>query len=267
MAARENPALSDGAVLDPPPIEARGVEVAFGDQPALKVTHLSITAGHRLAVVGPNGAGKTTLVRVLAGLVQPTRGQVLIGGHRHSPSARRAIGLDGHQSYLYPELTVRENLELYGHLYGVRDVRGRVSQVLDQLELWDRQSDRILVLSRGTVQRVNLARAVLHDPPILLLDEPDTGLDAHGLRALERMLDGHTSENPDIRTRGRTVVLTTHQLEHALRFCRAVAMVHRGCLVGEAPTSDLDLSELRERYASLATRVGARGQATAGRVG
>jgi heme exporter protein A len=226
-------------------IVLRRVRVHFGDQPVLRGVDLEVAAGTRLALLGPNGAGKTTLIRVLGGLLRPSEGDALIGGRSFAAdgmSIRRSIGLVGHQSYLYPELTVGENLELYARLYRVRRRAERIRELLERIGLSDRRADRVRSLSRGMTQRLTLARALLHDPAVLLLDEPDAGLDADAFAILEEILLSASA-------RGRTTLLTTHDLDHALRLADRVAILRDGRIVDESSTGGLGVAALRERYA------------------
>ena len=195
--------------------------------------------GERLLLVGPNGAGKSTLVRVLAGLMRPTGGEAQIFG-RKAREARALVGVVGHATLLYDDLTAEENLRLYGALYGVHEPRGRARMLLDSVGLLDRAGERVERLSRGQQQRVALARALVHDPPVLLLDEPDTGLDVTAFGYLERIaLEG-----------GRTVVLTTHNLSAGVRLGTQVGMLARGRLVLQRPLgTEGDAADLAERLA------------------
>lgn len=230
-------------------IEARAVTVSFGEQLALRRATLRVEAGERLALVGPNGAGKTTLLRALAGLLRPASGDIRFGGDsllQDRDRARRSIGFVGHQSLLYPELTAWENLQFYARLYGVANRAERVAGVLEQIGLSGRRDARLAALSRGMTQRLALARAILHDPPILLLDEPDAGLDVGALGALERILRAN---------RRRTVVLTTHDFDQALRLCDRVVILDRGRVADEAATGELDSRALRRRYDDATGRV------------
>ncbi|HYU17462.1 MAG TPA: heme ABC exporter ATP-binding protein CcmA [Chloroflexota bacterium] len=233
----------DGSSGSAPPIEARGLRVTFGDQAVLRGLDLVVGAGTRLAVLGPNGSGKTTLIRALGGLLRPTGGRILIEGQAYSSGGaaiRRSIGLVSHQGYLYPELTVWENLRFYAKLYRVPEWEDRAREVLKRMGLYQRRAERAASLSRGMAQRLTLARALLHDPSILLLDEPDTGLDARAFATLEALL----------REVERTVVLTTHDLDHALRLADEIAVLHGGHLVDRVPSAHLDPTALRDRYAA-----------------
>ncbi|MBI4492126.1 MAG: heme ABC exporter ATP-binding protein CcmA [Chloroflexi bacterium] len=226
---------------------ARGLRVAFGATQALRGVALDLAWGERLAIFGPNGAGKTTLLRVLSTLARPTAGEVRLAGldpARDAQGVRRLIGVVGHQPYLYPELTASENLRYYGRLYRVPDLAVRVEAVLERVGLYQRRDEPVASLSRGMQQRLAIARAVLHDPPILLLDEPDTGLDLQAFQLLEAVLLG----SPDA---PRTVVLATHNLDQGLRLAGRVAILVGGRFVYEQPSAALDGQRLKELYQRL----------------
>lgn len=210
-------------------LEACAIRVSFGRAVALRGVDLVVPWGTRLALLGPNGAGKSTLLRVLAGLARPTSGAVRIAGA--DPRAdlfavQRQIGVVAHQTYLYDDLTARENLHFYAALYALRDVEARVSQLLDVVGLTAKREARVRALSRGQQQRLTIARALLHDPPILLLDEPDTGLDVAAFDLLA-----------DVVLSGRTVVVTTHNLGHAVRLCDQFALLQAGRVAATGPLS------------------------------
>lgn len=244
-----------------PAIEARAIRIDFDDRAVLKGVDLQVARGARTALLGCNGAGKSTLIRTLCGLMRPTSGEVLLDGRRLASdpsSVRRQIGVVGHQSYLYPELTVAENLQFYARLYRIPQSAARVTAVLDTVGLSERRHERAQALSRGLTQRLALARAILHDPPILLLDEPDAGIDLHGMAMLAAVLgvvrtDDALMESaePKPHRRPRTVLLSTHDFGHALRLCDTVAILHDGRIVDLIDTADLELSELNERFARL----------------
>jgi len=225
-------------------LEARQLSVIYGRTRALAGVDLAVGWGERVALFGPNGAGKTTLLRTLASLTRPTTGSVLIGGQpiaRDPLRARRLVGVVAHQTYLYDELTARENLRFYARLYGVAAADQRVDAVLEQVGMYQRRDERVAALSRGMQQRLALARAVLHDPPILLLDEPDTGLDLASFQVLEALLLGSAG-------RERTVVLASHNLEQGLRLAHRVVLLVAGRVVYAAPSASLDPAALEAVY-------------------
>jgi heme exporter protein A len=160
----------------------------FGPFLALRGIDLDIRPGEFVTIVGPNGAGKTTLLRILATLSRPTHGHVSIAGHplpKGADDARRQIGLLSHQPLLYGDLTAEENLRFFGQMYDVPQLEARILELLDRVELLDRRQDRARTFSRGMQQRLAIARALLHDPAVVLLDEPFTGLDPRSSDRLE----------------------------------------------------------------------------------
>ncbi|MGI8596174.1 MAG: heme ABC exporter ATP-binding protein CcmA [Thermoleophilaceae bacterium] len=194
-----------------PAVEVRELERSFGERPVLEGVSFDLVAGRTLAVLGANGAGKSTLLRVLAGLLRPHAGSVRVLGAalpEEGWRARARVGLLGHDSGLYRALSPRENLRFHARLHGVG--RERVEELIDVVGLGSRSRDPVRELSRGGVQRLAVARAVLHDPPLLLLDEPRSGLDP-GAEELVEPLVGRSS--------GRTRVVVTHDVEGALEEC------------------------------------------------
>ena len=231
-------------------ILARGLTKAFGRQRALRGVDLSVAAGDFVALLGPNGAGKTTLIRILATLSRPTAGDAYINGLSvvHEPcQARSQLGLVSHQTFLYGDLTAEENLHFYGRMYRVPNLGERSAYLLQQVGLYERRRDPVRNYSRGMQQRLSIARAVLHDPPILLLDEPDTGLDQQATRMLGRLLTALGGE-------GRTVVMTTHHLERALELSRRVVILAAGQACFEQPTAGLTAQQLAQIYAEASER-------------
>jgi heme exporter protein A len=177
-------------------IEARKVERRFGDKRALDGVDLDVPRGGFAVVTGPNGSGKTTLLRICAGLAIPTSGEVRVG------VPRGEVGYLGHEPLVYRELSALENLELYGRLYRVAERRERIGMLLERYGLWDVRHDRVASYSRGMTQRLALCRVLLHDPALLVLDEPYTALDTQGAE----LLDGQLRE-----LRGeRTFLVSTH---------------------------------------------------------
>jgi heme exporter protein A len=174
-------------------IRARGLEKRFGDKRVLRGLDLDVDAGELLLVTGPNGAGKTTLLRLLAGLYAPT------GGELEVAADRGRVGFVGHEPLVYRELTALENLDLFGRLYRVPERRERIGMLLERFGLWDARAGRTGTYSRGMLQRLALCRALLHEPALLLLDEPFAALDEQGAELLEAEL-----------ATPRTVVLAAH---------------------------------------------------------
>jgi heme ABC exporter ATP-binding subunit CcmA len=192
-------------------IRAEGLSKRFGTVRALTRACLQVDTGETVAILGPNGSGKTTLLRLIAGLLRPTEGSVLVDGA--TPLTVRArIGYLGHEPYLYPHLSAEENLAFYARLYDVD--RSRATRLLSVVGMSHKRGTQVKDLSRGETQRVALARALLHDPEYLLLDEPFTALDESMAAALPTMIS---------RT-GRTTLVASHQMERAKAM--AVRTVH-----------------------------------------
>jgi heme exporter protein A len=211
---------SDGPRL----LEATGLRRAYGRRQVLRDIDLTVAAGEAVAVVGPNGAGKTTLLRVLAGLARPDRGEVRLEGQplrRDSPEIRRAVGLVSHQTLLYDDLTLHENLTFAARLYGLPTPAAAARSALDEAGLGARADESPRRLSRGLAQRAAIARALLHRPRVLLLDEPFTALDA---AASERLRDELRAR----REQGLGIVLVTHQLGEAWAVATRIAVIVEG---------------------------------------
>jgi heme exporter protein A len=217
----------DGAVL----LEARGLQRAFGRVRILRGIDLSLRPGEALAVVGPNGAGKTTLLRLLAGLMRPTAGEIRILGQpfaQGSGATRRAIGLLSHQSLLYDDLTLLENLTFTARLYGLEPPGQAAAAALEQAGLSDRAGDLPRRLSRGLLQRAAIARALLHRPRLLLLDEPFTGLDASASERLRSDLRSRLAE-------GLGLVVVTHHLAEVWQLASRIAVLAEGRWAADEP--------------------------------
>jgi heme exporter protein A len=228
---------------EPLAIETRGLTKTFGGFPALRGLDLRVPAGETLAIFGPNGAGKTTLIKILAGVLRPSSGQILIQGEAFKDSTahlRVKIGVVAHQSYLYGSLSAGENLSFYAKMYGVKDSAPRVSEMLQLVGLTSRRHDRVAAFSRGMQQRLALGRALLHKPDILLLDEPETGLDQQALDAMWQIIRADSTR--------RTVIFTSHNFERALGACGRVAILSRGQLAFTEQSCRLDLPRLRQAY-------------------
>jgi len=220
------------------------VHRSFGHVRALRGIDFRLDEGDSLAIFGPNGAGKTTLLRVLAGLLRPQQGEVLLDGAppgRTDAAHRRRVGLIAHYSLLYDGLTAAENLSFYASLYGIADRRAAVGRALEGVGLAGRADDLVGTFSRGMVQRMAIARALLHEPRVVLLDEPFSGLDqraAAGLRSLLMRL----------RAERRTMVLVTHNIDEGLELATHAAIQVAGCFASFGPVNG-DLAAYRARYA------------------
>jgi heme ABC exporter ATP-binding subunit CcmA len=216
----------------------------FDARPVLRGVSFTLGQGRTLALLGPNGAGKSTLLRILATLSRPTGGRVTVMGHdlaREANAARWAIGYLGHQTGLYDELTARENLLFFARMYGLRDGAKRADALLARVGLRARANDRVGKFSRGQAQRLALARGMLHDPAVLLLDEPDTGLDEDALALLSELLDERTRQ-------GQTTLFTTHQLARGLAQSHQTLVLLRGRVAYDGPSAALDLAAVRDLY-------------------
>jgi heme ABC exporter ATP-binding subunit CcmA len=225
-------------------LEVRGLKKSFGFKPVLRGVTLDVSAGERVALLGANGAGKTTLLRILAMLSRPTAGTVCLNGldsERNAQQVRRLVGFVAHSPYLYDELTALENLLFFCKMYTVQDASERTRQLLRRVGLEKRANERVHTLSRGQVQRLSLARALLHAPQLLLLDEPDTGLDAEGNELLAELLSEHIRE-------GGAVLFTTHQLERALTMSETILILDGGRIVSRQATIGLALDTMRQHY-------------------
>jgi heme ABC exporter ATP-binding subunit CcmA len=218
----------------------------FGRRKVLNKVSLRCEAGEIVALLGPNGAGKSTLLSVIATLLEPSAGSISYGGAaaRESGAALRArIGLLGHDLYIYPELSAAENLRFFARIYGLSDVERRIGEALDRAELEPRRDDPVAGYSRGMRQRLALERALLHEPRLVLLDEPFTGLDDAATAALRRRLEG-------LRATGAIVLVTTHDLETIEGIIDRAVMLHNGRLI-DLPAG---AASLRQRYRVAAGR-------------
>jgi heme ABC exporter ATP-binding subunit CcmA len=225
-------------------VDASGVTKTFGATRALRGVDLKVARGEFLSIFGPNGAGKSTLLGILATWIRPTSGRVLVEGWdvREDPHAvRRRIGVISHQTLMYDDLTAAENLGFYGRMYGLRDLPARVSRALEEVGLADRRNDRAGGFSRGMKQRLSIARSMLHDPAVLLLDEPFTGLDPSASEMLSRLL-------ATLKGAGRTVVMITHDIVHGLDLADRVALLVGGRWAYRQAASGLDAAGLKAIY-------------------
>lgn len=218
-------------------IETRKLVKTFGLRPVLRGVDLVVAPGEFMALFGPNGAGKSTLIRILAALSKPSAGLVRVGGcelPRQADAVRRRLGVVLHQPLLYDDLTARENLAFFARMYDLDDASDRIDGVLKQVGLAARANDVVRTFSRGMQQRLSIGRALLHDPDILLLDEPYTGLDPEAAARLDGLLRAVVAARP------RTILMTTHDLARGLALADQVAILNGGRIahVGAAEATE-----------------------------
>jgi len=224
-------------------IEAKHLSKAFGTRKAVDDVTFALPEGAFLSIFGPNGAGKTTLLRVLSTLDRPSGGEAFVSGadiKEHPDTVRERIGLISHQPMLYPDLTAEENLLLYAQLYGVEDAQGRVDQLLQAVGLAHRKLDLTRTFSRGMTQRLSIARALVHDPAVVFLDEPYSGLDPHAVDIFDELIEAQRDE--------RTFVMVSHDLEKGFHTCTHALVLARGRIVAFAPKNELDFDEFSQLY-------------------
>jgi heme exporter protein A len=228
-------------------IQARQLAKSFGPRTALAGVDLSIGKGEFVTLLGPNGAGKTTLLRIVATLSRPSSGTLRIGGldpSRHGDQVRRGIGFLSHRTLLYDDLTAEQNLRFYAQMYDLPRQSRRVEGLLEQVGLGGRRHDLVQTFSRGMKQRLAVARAVLHRPHVLLLDEPYTGLDAQAVDVLTALLS-------ELAGKGGAILLTTHRLDRALSTGQRVLVLHRGRLVYDQPRATIPLHTFSDTYRAI----------------
>jgi heme exporter protein A len=227
----------------PPIVEVAELTRSFGARRALTGVSFSLARGECLALFGPNGAGKTTLLRVLAGLLRPTSGSARVSGVQlpGDPVARSRVGLISHHTMLYEALTPRENVAFAAKLFGVDDVSGRVEHSLQRMSMLERADAPVRLLSRGMQQRVSIARAMVHGPQLVLADEPYSGLDDSGARALTAMLS-------DLRSAGTAIIVVTHNLQEGLSLATHAAVMQRGQFVRYDQADRIDIASYSTTY-------------------
>jgi len=225
-------------------IRLAGLWREFGDRAVLEDVHVELAPGETMVVIGPNGAGKTTLLRILATLLRPTAGEVVVLGSRLPREAWRArgrIGYLGHEPLLYRDLTVAENLRFHARLYGVEAAETRISALLDRVGMSRRAGELARNLSVGMAQRVAACRAVLHEPELLLLDEPRAHLDPQAGELVDPLVGP---------AEGRTRVIVTHDFRAALSSGgRVLALGHGGAVAYEGPAAGLPVADAEAIYA------------------
>jgi heme exporter protein A len=225
-------------------IDVKKLVKRFGLKTVLRGLNFRVEPGEFVALLGPNGAGKTTFLRILASLSRPSLGEVRVSGYRlpaQAAAVRSRLGVVSHQPLLYGDLTAEENLRFYGRMYGVRELPRRIDQVLELVGLAPRRRDLVRTFSRGMQQRLAIGRAVLHDPDVMLFDEPHTGLDQDA----SAMLDGVLRE---VAARGRTVVMTSHDLSRAADLASRFDILSRGEITASVQREDIEIDQLLGFY-------------------
>jgi len=226
-------------------IEARGLYKKFGYKTALRNIDIFLKQADSLALFGPNGAGKSTLIQVLCSLMQPTSGSVRIAGYeaRHDREAlHQIIGFIAHQTFLYPHLTAYENLKFYGTMYAVARLDARIKDVLDLVGLSDHSHDTVQHFSRGMQQRLSIGRAIIHDPQIMFLYEPFTGLDQQGREDFIKLI-------LQFRDHGKTIIMASHDLLLGIELCDRAAILKAGKIVYLQDVAHIPKTDFRRIYA------------------
>jgi heme exporter protein A len=231
--------------MNPEPyIEARGLVKKFGYKTALRNVDIFLAEGDSLALFGPNGAGKSTLIQVLCSLLQPTAGSVRIAGYearRDREALHQLIGFIAHQTFLYPFLTAYENLKFYGSMYGVARLNFRITEVLDLVGLSDYRNNVVQNFSRGMQQRLSIGRAIIHDPMVIFLDEPFTGLDQQGREDFIKLI-------LQFRDQGKTVIMASHHLHLGLELCDRAAILKSGKIVYLQDVAHIAKNDFKQIY-------------------
>ena len=227
-------------------VKVEGLTKSFGTRLTLRGIDLEINQGESVVIFGSNGAGKTTLLKVMATIMNPSSGKVIIDGLNTKESAEEArhrIGIVSHNTFLYGNLTAYENLDFYSRLYDVPVRQKRIHEVVEMVGMTPRLHNRVATLSRGMQQRLSIARSLLHKPSIILLDEPETGLDRQANAMLWEIFQAEGEQK-------RTIVLTTHNLERGLELAGRVLILDKGMIVYDGAKQGLDLPALERVYQS-----------------
>jgi heme exporter protein A len=226
-------------------VQMRGVTKRYDKVLALRGVDLQLERGQCVGIFGPNGAGKSTLLRLLATLTRPTTGTVTVAGYdgvREAEKIRPLLGVLSHRTFLYGNLTASENLQFYGRMFGVPRLPERIQEVVDTVGLTEYGRQLVRTYSRGMQQRLAIARAILHEPQILLLDEPYTGLDQRATSHVQALLRRFHAAK-------RTIIMSTHNLQRALELCDHIVIQARGKVVYRCAVSGLDGQTLEQLYA------------------
>jgi heme ABC exporter ATP-binding subunit CcmA len=233
-------------------IEVKNLIKRFGHKQVLKNLNFHVEQGEFVAILGPNGAGKTTFLRILSSLSKPTYGTVRISGYLlpgEAAAVRLKLGVVSHQPLLYGDLSAEENLQFYSRLYGMGKSPERISEILQLVGLEKRRKDLVRTFSRGMQQRLAIGRAIFHDPEVLLLDEPHTGLDQDASITLDEILQ-------QVATRGRTVVMTSHDLARVATLASRFDVLSKGRILESILFEDLPTHGLLEFYQEVLSKNG-----------
>jgi len=225
-------------------IEVKKLVKRFGLKAVLRGLDFRVERGEFVALLGPNGAGKTTFLRILSTLARPSLGEVKVAGYRlphEAAQVRARLGVVSHMPLLYGDLTAEENLEFYARMYGIPNYQLRITEVLNLVGLASRRRDLVRTFSRGMAQRLAIGRAVLHDPEVMLFDEPYTGLDQDASSMLDEVLQS-------VAAQGRTVVMTSHDLARAEELATRFDILSRGVIAASATRESLGTSNLLTFY-------------------
>lgn len=238
--------MSNSSINSQFDISAEAVTKTFGNFEALRGIDLNVKKGEFVTLFGPNGAGKTTLIKLLATLAKPTSGKLTVSGYDTSKEAgkvRASVGVISHDPYLYESLSAFENIKFFGDMYGLPDTDTRSEELINLIGLGSRMHDLVRTYSRGMKQRLSVARAIVHDPSVLLLDEPYTGLDQKGAQIFGDTLEW-------LKSHGRTILMTTHNIEEGLQLSDRVGIITSGKITYEGSASDIDRNSFKELYNS-----------------
>jgi heme exporter protein A len=225
-------------------IEVKKLIKRFGLKTVLKGMDFHVDSGEFVALLGPNGAGKTTFLRILATLTRPSMGEVRLAGFNlpgQAAQVRRLLGVVSHLPLLYGDMTAEENLLFYGRMYGLTNLSLRITSILDLIGLLPRRRDLVRTFSRGMQQRLAIGRAVLHDPNIMLLDEPHTGLDQDACVMLDKVL-------VEVAAQGRTVVMTSHDLARASSLASRFDILSKGSIIASIQREEINPDHLLVFY-------------------